>query len=414
MGDAISVLQAWFWFGSRTLALCLVLLLSGCQTLFDDTLYGPHTPDDAWERLVVQADVEPVSDQDVLALTPEMRALVRSIQAQEPDKMSQVKALAAEFVPGQGLGLRYAPLATHTAAQTLQGGEGNCLAFTHLFIAMARDLGVDVRYREVRVPHRWDEVGDYVLLNLHVAAYGRVPGQGTFEADFGYLDWRENQFGRFISDDRARAQHFNNLGAESLTRDDYRAAQAHFLRALHIDRELSYVWANLGTALMRLQRPEDAEAAFQEALRLDHNDGTALSQLIRLYESEGADDLAHQYRERINRRMAQNPYQQFNEGVEALEAGDLRTATNLLRRAVRGRDDELHFHLQLGRAYALQGQQRRARSSLLRAAELSQRQEDERAITAVLDELGEAARQLDEQQHSMAGELPPASPAVMQ
>jgi tetratricopeptide (TPR) repeat protein len=368
-------------------ALAVAVALAGCASLDSETAFDDLDAEAAFERLVAESPYGIAPDEDVLAVSGEMRAVADAIVRENATPRQRLNVLGDLFVEGRGLELEYQALGTYTAAETLMNKAGNCLAFTHLFVAIAREIGLDSRYREMHGITRWDEVGDYVLVNRHVGAFGEIPRHGTYEADFGQFDWSNDRFGGVISDARARAQHFNNLGVRALTAGDPDVAVRYLNRALVIDGGLSYVWGNLGTALVRLGHYELAEPAYRQALRIDIYDATAVRQLVRLYEALGEEALATKYNERAQRLAQQNPYRQFAEGMEAMAEGDLNRAVGLLERAARTQPKELHFHLQLGKALALQGYERRARNRFIRAANLAEHADDERVILEELAQL---------------------------
>ena len=44
---------------------------------------------------------------------------------------------------------------TRTASETFRARRGNCLSFSNMFVAMARDVGLDVQFQEVEIPPDW-------------------------------------------------------------------------------------------------------------------------------------------------------------------------------------------------------------------------------------------------------------------
>jgi Flp pilus assembly protein TadD len=377
--------------------IALTFVLGGCLSLSEQTVFGDLGADETYRLLVRDSPYGMAPDLDVLAMTPEMAAIAAEVRRSGSTERARLAKLSELFTPHQGLDLEYDALATYTASETLDRQAGNCLAFTHLFVAIAREVGLDARYREMHGILRWDEVGDFVLLNRHVGAYGELQWYGTYQADFGQIENRDDRFGGVISDDRARAQHFNNLGARALTRGESHQAVRYFNRALTIDRVPSYIWSNLGTAYARLGDPQLAEHAYRQALRSNAYDATATAQLGRLYEQLGEEQLAAQYRDRSRRIAQQNPWRLFYEGVDAIADGDLNRAVDRLTRAARAQPDEMHFHLELGKALALRGNERRARDRFLRAAKLADEIEDQLAIRSALAELDELAAERREQ-----------------
>ena len=64
----------------------------------------------------------------------------------------------------------YEPSLTLTAADTFNHRTGNCLSFTAMFIAMAREAGLKAWFQEVKLPPEWSSVNDTFLVSMHVNA----------------------------------------------------------------------------------------------------------------------------------------------------------------------------------------------------------------------------------------------------
>jgi Flp pilus assembly protein TadD len=346
---------------------------------------------DAYAALIDGSAIAAAADEDVLTLPPEADALLARVLAGHASAEQKLRALSKLFERNGGLGLRYELLANGTAADTLEQRIGSCLSFTHLYIALARRVGLDARYREVVTVPQWDRAGEYALLNRHVVAYGEIPFRGAYTMDFGLVEGDLQQFGRVVSDDRARAQHFNNNGADALTGGDPARAVSYFNRALIIDPALPYVWSNLGTAYMRLGDPTRAEIALRHAQRLAPFDVTPLNQLARLYSLNGDFARATAYIERAGAARLRNPYVLYQQGLEARTSGEFDRAIDLFRRALRVQPDEVHFLIELGATYRLTGRIDRAKKTLFEAAALVDTVEERSALIDAIGVPPEAA-----------------------
>ena len=372
----------------KTVVVALSLLIMGCVEIpVIDPVYAPLDSDQTLQRLIRDSEYGAAADIDVLSVSPELAAYIRSVRKAQRDPHRNLVRVANLFRSEGDLAMEYDIGATLSAADAFVYRRGNCLTYTHLFIAMVRTMGIRVRYQEVLGVEQWDAVGDFVVLNRHIAAYGNFDLSGSFAVDFGQVVPTSRRFGRIVSDDRARAQHFNNLGAETLTGGDYEGGIAFFNRSILIDPELSYVWTNLGTTYSLLQRYQEAEWAFGEALRIAPYDVSAINQMASLYGRMGRDDLAAAYRKRSERERGRNPYYLFREGVTAIQDGDLERAVDQLRLATKRQPDEMHFYLQLGKAHALTGDARAAKRAFLRAEELMSTDADRVAVSRMVDEI---------------------------
>lgn len=363
------------------------LVLAGCASVPEfDTVYPPLEAGTTVQRLVVDSPFGAADDADVLAMSPSLVLFVQDLNKRR-DTRRRLEDVANLFRKNGDLGMSYGVDATLTATQAFEQRRGNCLTFTHLFIAIAREMGLRVRYQEVLGVERWDTVGDYLVLNRHIAAFGNFPESGSFVVDFGEILPRDRRFGRLITDDRARAQHFNNLGAEALTGGDIDAGIALFNRSILIDPEVHYVWTNLGTAYLQLGRYREAEWAYAEARRLRPYDVSAINQTASLYGHMGRADLAEAYRKLSERERRRNPYYLFREGVLAMESGDLNAALDNLRRAAKRQPDELHFFLQLGKVHAMRAEPKAAKRAFVHAEGLIETDADRLAVTQMLLEV---------------------------
>jgi Flp pilus assembly protein TadD len=373
---------------ARVVVLGAAMGIAGCKTTTPVTVYPPMSYAATEQRLLHAPGIVAAPDTDVLALTPEIEAWIANAFANKATSQLRLHFLTDMFAPNGALNLTYEARGTYPAREAFERRAGNCLAFTHLFIAMARKLGLDSTYREIPGRPSWESVGDFVVVNRHIVAYGHVAGMADYTADFGSLMTGEDaQYGREVSDDRARAQHFNNLGARAITDGDSLRGIELITRALLIEPKLAFVWTNLGTAYMRVGRYPDAEAAFMQALRLDRFEVTAVNQTQHLYERLGRRDLADFYLQRAQRARFQNPYARFWQGVAAMEKGEVRSAVSYFRRAVRAVPEELQFRLQLARAYAQLGKVQNAEQEMQVASRLVATDDDQRSLMNVLEDI---------------------------
>lgn len=333
---------------------------SGCTYSAEHWLALDQVPPAAevHAQLVQASPYGIAADEDVLALTPEIRNYLAATLGRYGPR-ERLRKLGEMFARNGELALTYDQEVTRPASGVFATRRGNCLSFTQLFIAMARELGIHARFQEARSVGTWTRLGDVLLINRHITAWGFVTG-ATFEADFGDFDLDASASRQLVSDARARAQYFNNLGAESVARGDSRAGVTYLNRALTIDADLSYVWTNLGTALRHLGRADDAELAFRHALRLDANSLPALNGIARIEEARGNRRGAEAIGRLAARLNARNPYLQYANAQAAMASGDYERAVAALQSAIRLNPAEPDFRFELGRAWLTLGNVPRA------------------------------------------------------
>lgn len=311
---------------------------------------------------------------DTRDLTPEMRAFVSQSVAGARSAEARLQRLLWDMRRNGLLTLTYQSTHTGTASETFETRVGNCLSFTNLFVALAREAGLEVSYQQVDIPPVWTSGGEMLLLNQHVnVRVHRTTRQraSTHDhvVDFNAPEYTGNYPQRPVADAVVDALFHNNLAVDALVADDPRTAFLHFRRALEIDPASTSAWTNLGVLYQRNALERHAEAAFHQALAHDPGHKVAMSNLARLYDRLGHTDLSAAYRERIRRHQQQNPYYHFFLAEQAFAQADLDATLRAVDRAIRLREQEHQFHFLRAQALEALGDREAARLSLLRAEE---------------------------------------------
>jgi len=350
-------------------AVCLALMLAACagqppvdreiQISRSDLLSGAAFGLAASDRIPAT---------DTLAVNDDMREfLARHIPAGAADHQ-KVKLILAAILE-EGLHLNYNNFKTFTAEEAFYQREGNCLSFTNLFVALAREAGVKASFQEVQVPPNWTMRGDTYMYNLHLNVLVNLPGnEQVIDFDIASYDAEYNR--RLISDEAALAQYHNNMGVYWLNEGEMETAFQHIRVALELRPHTGYFWTNMGALYRRAGHLPEAEAAFLAAIDLNH-EPTAMSNLARLYAQTGQPELASYYRGRVEIYRGKNPYYLFHQAEEAYALGDYPKAESLLRKALHYRKDEQEFYRLLGLSHLRQGEQAAAERRFRQAAELA-------------------------------------------
>jgi Flp pilus assembly protein TadD len=250
--------------------------------------------------------------------------------------------------------------------------RGNCLSFSNMFLAMARSVGLEALYQEVDIPPDWTFQNDVFLLNRHVNVSVDLGSLGPHVVDFNIDDFKSSYDMREISDSRARAHYFNNMGVESMQAGDTASALGYFRTAIaENDRQFSPAWTNLGTLYARNGHPSYAEAAYLLALKVDDEDLVAMSNLAGFYEHQGDAERAAFYRKSVIDHRRENPYYRYQRARDAYAAGDYDAAISHLKFAIRTKKNEDEFYFLLGMCYLQKGDERAAQRSLARAKEVA-------------------------------------------
>jgi tetratricopeptide (TPR) repeat protein len=326
--------------------------------------YSPLSPDGPPAELEVS----------MLGVTPEMvEFLDRHVDREAGQKVRLVQLLGS--VVGQNFMLDY-DTTTLTAQDAFATRHGNCLSFTNMFVAMAREVGLPAEFQEVDIPPDWSMSGETFLLSQHINAVVEIRNAPKRVVDFNAYTFNAYNEGEIIGDARARAHYFNNIGVEFMLDGEVESAHANLRQALREDRLFAPAWVNLGILHRREGQPAYAEAAWLEALRLDRDNLLAMSNLASLYEEAGRSDLSERYLAKVRTHRKKNPYYRFQAAREAFDEGDYDAAIEHLEYAIRKREDEDRFYHLLSLAWLMKGDGDAAQHWMRQAEQVAQRSKD--------------------------------------
>jgi len=330
------------------------------------------------------AEIPDLSKIDLLEMTPEMIAFVDSYVDGADNRYARMKRLVYAIIGDGNFELIYDDT-TRTAEETFRHARGNCLSFTNLFIAMARYLEIHAEYQEVDIPPDWSQAGESFLFSQHVNVLVDL-GVGLQRViDFNMYDFQASYDRRTISDGRARAHYFNNIGVDHMLQGDTKRAYANFRQALAEDSMFSPAWINMGVLHRREGYPNYAEASYREALEIYQFNLIAMSNLANLYEEEGNTELAEQYLARVKLHRMSNPYYRYQIANSAFIDGDYKTAIKNLEYAIKKREDEDRFYFLLSLSYLMSGEKEEAQRWMKKAEDVASKSESQKKYSHKLD-----------------------------
>ncbi|UCF36790.1 MAG: tetratricopeptide repeat protein [Acidobacteriota bacterium] len=307
----------------------------------------------------------PAFDTDPLALSDEAKSFFDERVERGYPELRRLEILVDVMFKKDGLGFRY-DTRTRNAEDTFRHASGDCLSFTNLFIAVARHLDLDVRFREVEIAPNWSKRGKVVVFNRHVNSVAVIGGSSYLIDLFPRVD-RIEVGGRIVSDARGLAHYYNNLGAEWFGRGSPKLALHCFERALESDSDAPFVWANYAVALSHLGLVDEAEDSYRKAISLDKSNMVAIGNLADLYEKMGNLKEAQKLKKKADDFRRKNPYFHYSQGEEAYKIGLYQAALKHYRDALKRKSKEHHFHYALARTYVKLGDNDKALEHLEKA-----------------------------------------------
>lgn len=308
--------------------------------------------------------------EQVMALPPELRT---QLQAQVIDgggsRRSRLERLAGFLFKKTGLGMEYAVDATYTVEQAYRARKANCLTFTLLTVALAREAGLDAYGQELVDVVSWRAERDIVYGFNHVNA-GILIGQSHYTIDVARDLLVARSPPQRITDEHLLALYYNNRAAELLVGASPAVADPYMAMALQLAPHYPSAWANAGVLSLRKGDRATAERDYLKALALDPENSSALVNLMTLYRDGGEEAKRATYARRLEKIQAKDPYFAFVQAEGAAREGDYEAAAQHYRQAIRLYDKEPRFFTGLAHAYQQLGKERAAESALNRAATL--------------------------------------------
>ena len=331
----------------------------------------------------LEAGAVPARDATVeaaMALPDELRRMLPAdVVDRRIDDAIRVQALVDFMIADDGLALLYQEQPTHGIAESFARRRVNCLSFTMMFIAMAREVGIPA-YAQASDDALAMRMQDGTLYRAtHVNAGVMIDG-ARHSVDVGWRGVAAGREPRRISDARTVALLHNNHAVEHLLQGEHAAATEAIDAALALDASSATIWSNAGVIHSRAGRRDQAERAYLRAVTLQRDHIGALSNLVGFFRAGGNPVRANTYERRLQRAQAQDPFSQFLIGQSRADAGVPADAIAHYRRAIRMLPREPQFHRSLADAYQALGDVTAAERARERASRLEKGQEARRGI----------------------------------
>ncbi len=359
--ELIQPLRSWLPAGLAIAALCL----GGCTST---TLGGVNDRDDLAQALYGRG-LDPSFVILPYELSDEMRRFAREAVPSHLSPEEKLQRLQQRLLETDHLKLEYAWGYTGTAAEVFESRRANCLAFTNLFLGMARDVGVPVFFLGVDNVETYRREGDLVVVSDHIAVgLGDLPGIHVYD----FSEHRDNAMRSVhpIPDLLAIAMFHSNRGAEALQEGKIPDAIGWLRTAVAIEPEMAPAWVNLGVGLRRYGDLDGAESAYRKALEIDPTIFSAYHNLVSLLHLQDRDPEARQFQQALEKASNRNPYTYLTLGDISLRSGRLEEAKRFYRRAVSLSCEAADCYAALGQLAVATGDLRTARKMLKKASKL--------------------------------------------
>lgn len=312
-----------------------------------------------------------IPDPGMFELDDEMRAFVAEHVDGSRAGRERMRRLLSAMIESGLMSLDYDDAKTKTARQTFHDRVGNCMSFTALFVALAREADLEVTFQTVEVPPIWYADSDLIILNNHVNALVKQSFGSRVVVDFNVTELKGDYETHEVSDEYALALYYNNVAMDALRKGDLEKSFRLLKKSIETYPDIAGNWANLGVIYSRSNEDDYAIAAYHKALDLDKSHRPSLTNLASIYQKHGDGERAEYYARQVRRYQDQNPYYHYYHALAAYNNGDLETAEERLLRAIDLKDTEHKFYQLQGLIAERYGDRKAALESFEQALDLA-------------------------------------------
>ncbi len=318
----------------RRCALTALLLAVGGGALAATNTVSPKQTTQPESTAVEQRRFSQPDGSIPFEVDPAMREWVTEKVGRRGSREERLFRLLEALVGDQGRDITYIAGYTGTAQEVFSTGKANCLGFTHLFVGLARELGISVEYLRVHDVQRIERQGAYVVVSGHVSA-GYNTGPEYQVLDFSDLPVDDYRHVESISDQSVVALHHVNRGAELMLQGNWEEARPWLEMGIELDPELPEAWVNMGVLLRREGRFDEAESAYRRAIEIaPHFTASYQNLAAMLLSNAQRRDEAMALLDLATRNNTRNPFLFVALGDLAREHGQMNAAGDYYRRAL--------------------------------------------------------------------------------
>lgn len=341
-----------------------------------------YTPEEILQDVRSRVSPETIERFSVpFEIDDEIRAFAHQAVERTTSDRQKAYYLVQAIIDKTSLSISYDWLSNKTAREVFLEGRGNCLAYTNLFIGMAREVGLDAVYVDVVTMEKVSKEGEVIINNGHITG-GVWVGPDLMLIDFTRTPEREYGGYVVIDDLEAIANYYNNQGflygyfAETIDDGDTRVdplelEMAMYEMSLAIDPNLTRARNNLGVALKRRGRIDEAIEQYKLAIERDPDFAEAHSNLGSAYYSIGrVEDAMREFEIAAKKGGGSNAYFHHHLGVLRFQQGDYEDAVKRFKKALSAKGDLADSRYFLGECYLKLGKTEEAVKEFERTLEI--------------------------------------------
>jgi len=329
------------------------LLLASCAS----APVAPEKPQSLFNDALFAAPSERIDADDIFALDKEMQDFLDQEVARKVMADGRVVALVDSLYNKGHKKFTYDAVQTRNAAEVFHLRSGNCLSFTIMTAAFAKQLRLPIQFHTVSFGDIWDRNDNIEFLighvNLTLGEHSLRSHEPAKLIDFGAVEDTQGEILDDIGEDIIVAMYMSNRAAEALARNNL--DEAYWWARTAVEHAPAFISAynTLGVIYSRHHNLAESERVFRRVLEREPDNVLAMSNLVQTLASLGRTEESEQLKHRLAEIQPNPPYFFFNRGLAAMRAGDYKTARHEFTKEVNraSYNPQFHFWLALSNFY---------------------------------------------------------------
>lgn len=329
------------------------LLLAACAS----APVAPVSPQSLFNDALFAAPSERIDVDNIFAVSEEMQSFLDHEVAHKVFADGKVVALVNALYNKDRKKFSYDSVQTRTAAEVFHQRTGNCLSYTIMTAALARQLRLPIQFHTVSFGEVWDRNDKIEFLIGHVNVTIGDPSITSHDQakliDFGAFDGARGDILDDVGEDVIVAMYLNNRAAEALAKNNLNDAYWWARAAVEHAPAFLGAYNTLGVVYGRHHNLAESERVFRRVLEREPDNVLALSNQVQTLANLGRTEESRSLAHRLAEIQPSPPYLFFNRGLAAMKSGDFKTAkiefTKEVNRA--SYNHQFHFWLALANYY---------------------------------------------------------------
>ena len=367
----------------------VAFLMTACASV-PKTIY---TQEEIVSQMEARVSAE-MRDQIVIPfeIDDEIRQLADDITRSMVDDRQKVRAIVNAIIGLTDFSISYDWLSNKTAKEVFRQGRGNCLAYSNLFVGMARHVGLEAVYVDVVSVEEQTREADIIVNNGHITA-GIKRGADVLVIDFTRTPERQYIGFKVIDDLEAIANYYNNQGflygyfteeEADLDFDPLVKEMEMYQLALEVVPTFQRARNNLGVGLRRRGKVQEAIEQYNMAIEAEPEFADAHANLGAAYYLLGRVEDAVRELEIASSHAGSNAYFHHHLGVVYYRLEQYDDAIKSFRSALSRESGMASARYYLGESYLKLGDTDQAIEEYVTALELDPNHASARAKLRLL------------------------------